>query len=135
VRIRVSHGIGDLADDMTAIVRRAPRDMVGVVREGIRTGNAVAKDNAKRSAGTHGKHYHRAFTSEMRPPYHSGVSSTYSGEYGPDASKRQGGMSFEGGSRNQPPHNDLARSADLIGPSFAQEVGELPGRWFWGARE
>jgi hypothetical protein len=27
----------------------------------------------------------------------------------------QGGMSFEFGSRNQPPHLDLNRSADIIG--------------------
>lgn len=130
MRVRVTHSIGDLAADLQKIATTARTDMRDVVREGIRTGNAVAKDNAKRSAGEHGKHYHKAFTAEM----HRGLGlfgNTISGEYGPDVSRPQGGMSFEHGSRNQPPHLDLAKSADLIGPSFAQEVRALPDRWFW----
>lgn len=132
MRISVTHDIGDLSDDMRAIARGAPRDMVGVVKEGLRVGNRVARDNARQTAGQHGKHYYKAFTWEMhrRGGFFGGVS-VYSGEYGPDISRPQGGMSFEGGSRNQPPHNDLAKSADLIGPSFAQEVGRLPDKWFW----
>lgn len=131
MRVRVTNTLDSLADDMADIVKRAPRDMVKVVREGIRAGNMVARDYAKRSAGSHGKHYHRAFSTEMHGVVSFGGVFGYSGEYGPDASKPQGSMSFERGSRNQPPHNDLARSADLIGPSFAQEVRGLPDGWFW----
>jgi hypothetical protein len=40
-------------------------------------------------------------------------------------------MSFEGGSRNQPPHNDLAKSADIMGPKLELKVNLLPDRWFW----
>lgn len=123
MRIKVTHSLDDLADDLETIVRRAPRDMAKVVREGIRAGNMVARDFARESAGAHGKHYHRAFSAEM--------TGRTTGEYGPDAAMPQGGMSFEHGSRNQPPHLDLARSADLIGPSFAQEVRKLPDDWFW----
>lgn len=128
--IRVSHSIGDLAKDMAEIPARAIVDMRNTVRNGIKVGNAVAKDNAKRSAGRAGKLYHKAFTAEMN----AGLGlfgNTISGEYGPDRSRDQGGMSFEFGSRNQKPHLDLARSADLIGPAFAKEVRDLPDRWFW----
>lgn len=107
--------------------------MVRVVKEGLRVGNSVAKDYAKVSAGSHGKHYHKAFSWEMH-----GIRGGFgvygiSGEYGPDAAKPQGNMSFERGSKNQPAHLDLAKSADLIGPSFGQEVHQLPDRWFWPA--
>jgi len=123
-----SHGVDDLAKDMRRVATTCRKDMIGVVREGIRTGNVLARDFARRSAGTHGKKYPRAFTSEMKL---YGALGLISGEYGPDEAREQGGMSFEGGSRNQKPHLDLARSADIIGPSFAGEVRKLPDRWFW----
>lgn len=131
--IRVTHDIGDLANDCASIARGARKDMVKVVREGIKVGASVARDNAKRSSGKHGKHYPKSITAEMNGIVSFGGAAGISGEYGPDIARPQGGMSFEFGSRNQPPHLDLARSADLIGPSFAQEVSRLPDRWFWGA--
>lgn len=128
--VRVEHSIGRLAADMADIPARARVDMRAAVREGIRVGNTVAKDFAKRSAGSHGKHYPNAFTAEMNTG--GGLfGNVISGEYGPDIAMPQGGMSFEFGSRNQKPHLDLARSADLVGPAFAQEVGRLPDGWFW----
>lgn len=130
-RIRVTHGIGRLAADMADIPARARVDMRATVREGIRVGNTVARDFAKQSAGKHGKHYHRAFSTEMRRDFTGFGVSIMSGEYGPDIAKPQGGMSFEFGSRNQKPHLDLARSADIMGPSLAGEVRRLPDRWFW----
>jgi hypothetical protein len=121
--IRVHHDIGDLADDMASIVRRVRPDMRGVVKDGIRVGRDLARANAKRTAGAHGKHYPKAITAEMG----TGIS----GEYGPDSALPQGGMSFEHGSRNQPPHNDLAKSADVVGPSFLRSVDDRVGEWFW----
>ena len=128
--LKVTHHLDKLAADMADIIPRAKVEMRGKVRDGIRAGNTLAKDFAKRSAGRHGKHYPNAFTTQMN----SGAGlfgNVYSGEYGPDAERPQGGMSFEGGSRNQPPHNDLAKSADIIGPSFAQEVSQMADGWFW----
>ena len=138
-RIRVIHGIDDLADDMRGIAVGARRDMVKVVREGIRVGNTVARDNAKRSSGKHGKHYLRSFTSEMKL---YGALGLIVGEYGPDADMvvqgkkgafNPGGMAsgFEGGSRHSPPHNDIAKSFDLIAPAFAGEVSRTVDGWFW----
>jgi hypothetical protein len=127
----VIHGIDDLASDMAAIPAKALKDMRSTVREGIKVGNTVAKDFARESSGSHGKLYPRSFSAEMHGVVSFGGTNGISGEYGPDAAKPQGGMSFEFGSRNQKPHLDLARSADLIGPSFAQEVRNLPDGWFW----
>lgn len=129
MRVRVHHTLGDLERDLRQIPTKARKDMRAVVRQAAITGNTVAKDNARRSSGRHGKLYPRSFTWEMRGSLFGGAG--FIAEYGPDASRPQGGMSFEYGSRNQPPHLDLARSADLIGPAFAQEVrGKIDG-WFW----
>lgn len=121
--VRVIGGVGDLARDCRKIATTARADMAKVVRRNAERGNKIARGYAKESAGAHGKHYHRAFSAEAVTPL--------AWEYGPDASKPQGGMSFERGSRNQPPHNDLAKSLDLIAPKFAQDVHNLPDDWFW----
>lgn len=140
MRVEVHHGIGDLASDMAKIPPKAVKDMVSTVREGIRVGNSVAKDFARVSAGSHGgvsrktgrvQPYVKSFSYEMHGVRGGFGAYAISGEYGPDASMPQGNMSFEHGSRNQPPHLDLARSADLIGPSFAQEIRQKMDGWFW----
>lgn len=128
--IRVTHGIDKLAADMAAIIPKARVEMRSKVREGLRAGNALAKDYARRSAGRHGRRYPDAFTTEMNPG-RGLFGNVIAGEYGPDSARPQGGMSFEGGSRNSPPHNDLAKSADVIGPVFAHEVGDMADGWFW----
>lgn len=133
-RIRVHHDLDDLEADLRHIARTARRDMRDVVRQGIVVGANVARDYAKESAGAHGKHYHRSITPEMGRTFEGFGTAIIHGEYGPDPSREQGGMSFEGGSRNQPPHNDLAKSADLIGPAFQGEVRRLPDKWFWPQR-
>lgn len=126
--ITINGNLDNLERDMRSIPITATRDMVKTVRDGIKVGRTVARDNAKRTARSHGKHYPNAITSEMTSVSPGG---SISGEYGPDSARPQGGMSFEFGSRNQPPHLDLAKSADLIGPAFAQEVSRLPSGWFW----
>ncbi len=131
MRVHVSNTLDDLASDLRRVAITARRDMAETVRDGIRAGSLEARTLAKRSAGAHGKHYHRAITAEMARPAEFGGVGIVAGEYGPDIAKPQGGMSFERGSRNQPPHNDLAKSADLIGPSFGAEVRRLPDKWFW----
>ncbi len=123
MRISVRHDIDDLANDCASVARRAQADMRRVVGRNIDQGNRLAKGYARRSAGSHGRHYPNAMTSEM-----TGVTK---GEYGPDAARPQGGMSFEFGSRNSPPHLDLNRSADIQGPRFARDVADLPSKWFW----
>ena len=123
MRIVVHDGIGDLADDIAAIPPRAQLDFADVVRSNAYKGNRIARDFAKQSAGKHGKLYPRSFSTESR--------SLTSWEYGPDSSMPQGGMSFEYGSRNQKPHLDLNKSADIIGPQFAKDVGDVIDGLFW----
>lgn len=130
MRVKVTHGVGDLAADLADITGRVRPDMRGVVRDGIRVGANLARANARVTARKHGKHYPRSITFEMT----SGLGlfgNTISGEYGPDINRPQGGMSFEFGSRNQKPHLDLARSADVVGPAFIRSVDDQVKDWFW----
>jgi hypothetical protein len=57
--------LGDLIADFEKVAVEGPVKFRGVVKEGIRVGNIVAKDFARESAGAHGKLYHRAFSAEM----------------------------------------------------------------------
>lgn len=123
MRVTVTHTIGDLSDDLRAIAVEGPADLGRAVRRNIKTGNLAAKTSARITAGAHGKHYHRAFTAEMTGPL--------TGEYGPDAARPQGGMSFENGSRNQRPHRDLARSAPGAGDRLLRDMNDVLDRWFW----
>ena len=134
MRIRVIGGVADLARDQRDIAVRARADMIGVVREGINTGRSVAKDIAKRSAGSHGgvaggkvQPYVKSITAEMTL---HGALGLIAGEWGPDESLPQGDMSWENGSRNQPPHRDIARSGDMVVPAFHREVSDTVAGWF-----
>jgi hypothetical protein len=129
VKIRVRHTIDRLADDYQKIPARGAAGMARIVRDNADYGRDLARALARESAGSHGKHYPRAITSE-------GVSglglfgNTHSAEFGPDANRPQGGMSFERGSRNQPPHNDLAQAADKVLPAMAADVRKLLTRLY-----
>lgn len=115
--MRIIHSIGDLARDLEEIAVSTKPKMRRVVEHNVSEGNKVGKAFAKESAGTHGKHYHKAFTAEM--------TGELEGEWGPDADRMQGGMSFERGSRNQPAHLDVLKSADIQTPKFHKDVGDV----------
>lgn len=123
--IRVSSTTGRLVADMRRITVKAPSDMTRVVNKNVRRGAGLSRGFAKKTAGRHGKNYPQAIGSEMTGPT--------TGEWGPDADDPggQGGMSFEGGSRNQPAHNDLANAADIVAPRFADDVVNMVDGWFW----
>lgn len=123
MRVSVSHTLDDLIADLDAIPGRVRRGVVKAGNESAREGNRIAKASAKESAGAHGKHYHKAFRAERVE--------TFAWEYGPVVGPPQGGMSFEWGSRNQPPHRDLNKSADIVGPKFADRVGDAVDGAFW----
>lgn len=123
--IRVTHTIDGLEADMRRITTGARRKMADIVKRDANTGNTIAKSLARESAGKHGKHYPNAFSTERIDQL--------TWVYGPDAAMPQGGMSFEYGSRNQPPHLDLNKSADLIGPQLAKDAGNMLDSLFWGA--
>lgn len=124
MRVKVdARQLDALAADLDRIPAAALRDARKVVAKNLRDGNRLARSFATKTAGRHGKHYPRSITAEMTGPA--------SGEYGPDEAMPQGGMSFEWGSRNQPPHLDLNRSADIVGPKFADDVDTMVGGLFW----
>lgn len=122
MRVRVRHRIDRLADDYANLPPRAAEGMARLVRENADLGRDLARALARESAGAHGKHYHKAITSEG--------TGMFEAEFGPDEAKPQGGMSFERGSRNQPPHNDLAQAADAVLPAMAADVRKLITRLF-----
>jgi hypothetical protein len=129
MRVRVRHRIDRLAEDYAKIPVEASLGLARIVRDNADYGRDLARALARESAGSHGKHYPNAITSEGT----SGLGlfgNTHSAEYGPDRNRRQGGMSFERGSRNQPPHNDLAQSADKVLPAMSADVRKLVTRLF-----
>lgn len=103
----------DFANEFRKINTAAARRINSATRETAKEGQLIAKRNARETARRHGKHYPRSITMSS--------AGRLAWEYGPDSDLPQGGMSFEFGSRNQPPHLDLARSADQI-------EGRLPWR-------
>lgn len=72
--------------------------------------------NARETSGVHGKHYPDSIDSERV------LSTNIVVEVGPNAAKPQGGMSFENGSVNQPPHLDGQRAADSEIPLLARRI-------------
>ena len=130
MRVRVIHGIDDLASDMAAIPAKASKDMRAAVKRNAQEGNRIARGFASEQ---------HTMNSSIDVPYQESFSAESNGPlawvYGPvDDGIAHGGQQargYEHGSRNQPPHLDLARSADIIGPKFGHDVSELPDGWFW----
>lgn len=122
---RIVHSLGELERDMRTITTTFKPRAAAQVRDVSRDGNRTAKRHARRSSGTHGKHYPKAFTEEAITPLQR--------VWGPDADMPQGDMSFERGSRNQPPHHDIAKAADQHGAhDLARRVNRLVlDRLFW----
>lgn len=114
-----SSSITEMAVEFTSLPNRSTRAAARGVSDAAAMGHRVARSNARRTAGRHGKHYPRAITKERNDAL--GLSWVY----GPDVALRQGGMSFEFGSRNQKPHLDLARSADIIRPELTRVVDAI----------
>lgn len=121
--VKVFHTMGDLHRDMQVIAKTTKPRMAKVVASNARHGNRLAKASAKVTAGAHGKLYHKAFRADRV--------TALEWHYGPESSMPQGDMSFERGSRNQPPHLDLLKSTDTIGPKYARDIDKLMGRVFW----
>lgn len=120
MRVRVIHGIDDLASDMRAIPVKFARKAPGVVRRNAREGNKIAQRLAKSKAGPHGKNYWKRLSAEMTGPL--------SAEYGPEGDPKTEfvGVGFRSGV-----NLDLPNSADIIGPKFADDVLDTADGLFW----
>lgn len=135
MKVTVRHTLRDFEDDQQDVAKRADRDMRDCVRDGARAGNEIAKAYAreKNPPGSHAWQYPGSFAAGRVNAFSGFGGSAYSAEYGPLA-RGQGILApiLETGDRAEnAPQMNLARSADRIGPSFAQEVRALPDRWFW----
>jgi hypothetical protein len=119
--IRVFHGIDDLANDLKRIPAKARKEGSKIVRTNVREGREQARMYARASSGPHGKSYYKRITSEMLGPLE--------GEYGPTG--QVAGNAVGGGWRNGPPNMDLPKSADVIGPQFADDIGDMVDGLFW----
>lgn len=113
------------ASDLTALSRdlgklpaQATKSMIGVYKQAGEILKTTWQANARATAGKHGKHYPNSITTDMR------ISTNIEVEVGPDPSLPQGGMSFEYGSVNQPPHLDGQKAADKLGPALGTMVDQ-----------
>lgn len=126
MRVTARHSLGDLTRDIEEIAVETRPAMRVVVRDGLKVGTSLARDNAKLSAGPHGKNYYKRISSDMNRG--GGLfGNTISGEYGPTGIPKTDfvGVGFRHG------HNtDLARSADIVGPAFLRSTDDAVGALF-----
>jgi hypothetical protein len=127
VRVSVTHTLGDLVADLEQLpVKFAQRAPV-VVALNAQQGNHLASGYANEEHGYPGDEdagYAETFTAEKV----GGLAWEYGPEAHGEGSKSPG---YEHGSINSPPHHDLARSADLIGPALADDAGDMLEGLFW----
>lgn len=119
-----------LADDFAAVPKRLYREASKIITAEARDGGQTARRIAKYTARRHGKLYPASITWDGATAFVGFGGGEIKAAYGPDSGRPQGGMEFEEGSRNQPPHHDLANSLDLIRPKFNRDIDGLLGSLF-----
>lgn len=119
-RVSVTHGIGDLASDLASIPPRAISQGSKIVKRDTREGRNHARRIARKASGPHGSAYFRRISDEMVGPLE--------GEYGPTAVK---GEDYVGAGWRSGENTDLPKSADIIGPKFADDIGDMVDGLFW----
>lgn len=102
--------------DLGKLSAKATGVMYGVLREGAIDARDTWRRNARLTSGQHGKRYPDSITMDAR------VGTSIGFEIGPDPRLPQGGMSFENGSVNQPPHLDGLRAAEEVVPRIHRSV-------------
>lgn len=112
-----STGLPQLAAELAAAGSGIAAEVEPVIRSQGRELRDLARILAKSTAGKHGRLYVLAITDEVRM-----MNGAMLAEVGPDSDKPQGGMSFELGSANQPPHNDIEMAGAIQEPIFTQSV-------------
>ena len=112
-----------LSRDLTGVGARALPAMAEVIEKGAAKVQRKWRANARVSAGSHGKHYPRSITHDVKFSRNAIIA-----EIGPDPAKKQGGMAFEYGSVNQPPHLDGNRAMDEQEPRIDRDIGDALDR-------
>lgn len=112
--------VGDLYR-LSAELGRSQLRLAGLAQATLMEAGVELQDawraNASATAGRHGKWYPASIKTKPAGPL--------AVEIGPTPGMRQGAMSFEFGSRNQPPHLDGQRALDATLPSLQAKVQAL----------
>ncbi len=111
MRVRVYHTLGDLERDLTRASTVIPRKGPAVVKRNVKAGERAAVRFSKGASGPHGKHLFKRIESEM--------TGALIGEFGYRGSR------FVGGNFRHGRNMDMPNAADLIGPKFAKDAGDL----------
>jgi hypothetical protein len=98
------------------VVKAAVEDSAEELRD-------VWRSNATVTAGKHGKHYPKSINYKMIPSL-----SAIEADIEPTEGMKQAGMSFEFGSRNQPPHLDGQRAMDSVSPNIERRIDRALGK-------
>lgn len=114
-----THELTALSVDLGKIGFRATGAMIRVFDEAGEHLVQTWAANARQTSGEHGKHYPDSIDMERRGGTDIVV------EVGPNPAKPQGGMSFEYGSRNQPPHLDGQRATDTELPLLDHRIQRM----------
>lgn len=134
MRIKVTHSIDDLTSDLRTIALKAPTEFKKVVRKNAIEGTRLARTYASQQHTMNSRydiHYPRSITWDHPSSFYGFGGGSITAEYGPDPARPQGGMSFEHGSRNQKPHLELNRSADVIAWQFGPNALYAADKLFW----
>lgn len=122
MRVQASSTLPRWIDTLDHVAERAKFELADVVEDNARQGLKAAQAFATKSSGRHGWKYPLSMSGEEI--------ALLVWEYGPEANKDQGAMLFERGEgRQSKPHLDLARSADIAGPSLGRDVARLAAKW------
>lgn len=117
--------LADLERDCRTIAAEFKPKAAESVRDVAKDGNNAGKANARRTGGKHARKYAGTFSAERKGPL--------SYEWGPRASG-QGELVhvLERGSRNNPPHHDVAKAADLFGANaLERKIDGVMDDLFW----
>lgn len=109
-----------LADEFEQAARDLDRKTNSTVEKHATELRNQWRDNARATGRRHATHYVKAITAEQLP-----TADAATWEIGPDSSMKQGQMSFEYGSVNQPPHLDGARAAVQQEPLFIRDMENI----------
>lgn len=120
MRVKVTDGINDLANDLAGITTSVLPGLRGVVSDARRSTERNAKRFAREKAGIHGERYYKRITSEMTGPL--------SAEVGPTGVPK---TEFVGAGFRHGVNTDLPRAADIAGPEMAAGVRRKLDGWFW----
>lgn len=96
------------------------RRLTSVVEEAAIDVRDAWRENATETAGAHGKHYPRSIQYNMSS--RAALGDAIEATIRPDGRFRQGGMSFEFGSSNQPPHLDGQRALDSLAHQVERRI-------------